>query len=154
MFSFAAIVAMTVAGVSPPTCEFPVGMWSNQLGSTMIITSVDNVTRLVTGCYCSPSGTASEWFRLTGFVNSQPFLEGQNNANLISWVVQWGKFGSLTTWSGLCHEIPGSPSIDALWHLTRSNADQTWSHRLTDFDHFVPSGVSSCGPPPPSCVGL
>jgi hypothetical protein len=153
MLTLNAFVALAVAS-SPggvPTCENPVGMWNNQLGSTMVIRSIDTSTGLVSGCYCSPSGTSSQWFLLTGFVNSQAPQTGKDNVRLMSWAVQWGQYGSITTWSGLCRSILGLPNISALWHLTRSNADQTWSHRLTDTDLFVPAVLSTCGAPPPSC---
>lgn len=133
------------------SCDDIVGIWQNQLGSTMIITSVNSRTKLVSGCYCSPSGTESEWFPLTGWTNSQDPQEGKDNVKPISWAVHWGKYGSIASWSGYCADLNGTPTVSTLWHLMRSNADQRWAHRLTDTDTFVPADNLTCDNPPPYC---
>jgi Avidin family len=128
----------------PPSCTNFVGFWTNQLGSTMAISKVDSTSGLVTGCYCSPSGTTGTWFPLTGWVNSLAPNPPQNNVVVISWTVRWGSYGSITSWSGTCGS---SGTINAPWYLVRPNSSFAWDHRLADTDTFSPATASTCGPP-------
>lgn len=156
---FVAVLISTVSVVvsaqeesDSATCENVTGMWQNQLNSTMIISHINSRTGLIQGCYCSPSGTQGEWFRITGWTNSQEPQEGKDNIIPVSWSVRWGDYGSITAWSGYCFDAEdGTPTISAQWDLVRSNADQRWSHRMTDTDTFMPASQSSCGNPPPDC---
>lgn len=135
-----------VLGMMPATawagtqsCASLVGSWGNQLGSTMNIQSVDPVTGAIAGTYRSPSGTSGQQFPLVGWTNTAPAQNGQDNVTLVSFAVNWGGYGSVTSWSGLCRTQNQVPTISALWHFAQSNAQFTWSHVQTGQDVFTPS---------------
>lgn len=136
MFSLPAMAAQ-------PTCDSPVGTWENQLGSTMTIDSVDPNTGAIAGRYRSPSGTSGQEFPLSGWLNRAPYVEGKDNAVIISFSVRWGSIGSVTSWSGVCKEQNRTPAIQALWHLARPNTSFVWDHVLTGNDVFSPKSGSN-----------
>jgi|SRR6185312_2148981 len=120
------------------TCSSMVGVWHNQLGSTLTISSIDPSTGLMSGNYVSPSGAGSTAFPLTGWVNQQPPQAGKSNVPVLSFAVRFGSFGSITSWTGYCDSASGSPQIVGLWHLTRANSDLPWDHIIANEDTFTP----------------
>src|SRR5687767_13141657 len=58
--------------VDPGIISDLTGEWENELGSTLIIRSVDAATGAISGAYRSPSGTPGSDFPLSGWVNTQP----------------------------------------------------------------------------------
>lgn len=145
--NLASIILLSVftlpAFAAKPDCANPIGSWENQLGSTLTINSVDPNTGLVTGTYQSPSGTTGEQFPLIGWTNKAPVQPGKDNATLVSFSVRWGSYGSITSWSGLCREENGLATIQALWHLARSNSQYVWDHVLTGNDVFKAKAVAN-----------
>jgi hypothetical protein len=144
----------SVAAQSAPTCKNFVGWWQNTLGSTMRISKVEAsgpLVGLVQGCYCSPSGTQSDWYPLSGWMNALPAQSGQDNVVAVSWTVRWGTIGSITIWSGYCRS-GGSVVLSAPWYLVSPNSKYTWNHRNADTDTFSPATASTCSKPiPPWC---
>ncbi|WDD90204.1 avidin/streptavidin family protein (plasmid) [Burkholderia sp. FERM BP-3421] len=129
----------TTAWAGAQSCASLVGAWGNQLGSTMNIQSVDPVTGAITGTYRSPSGTSGQQFPLVGWTNTAPAQVGQDNATLVTFTVNWGNYGTITAWSGLCRTQNQVSTISALWHFAQSNAQFSWSHVQTGQDVFTPS---------------
>ncbi|SIT48088.1 putative exported avidin family protein [Paraburkholderia ribeironis] len=134
-----AIVPSTVWAAGSPTCASLVGSWGNQLGSTMNIVSVNPTTGAITGTYRSPSGTTGQQFPLIGWTNTAPAQNGQDNVTLVSFTVNWGNYGTVTSWSGLCRTQDRVPIIAALWNFAQSNAQFSWSHVNTGQDVFMPT---------------
>lgn len=138
------VVAMisSSANAESPTCENPVGVWHNQLKSTLTITSMDKKTGQIAGTYVSPSGTAGEKHALVGWVNSaKPQAKG-DNVHVIAFSVQWGTYGTVTSWSGYCSTKNGAPTITTIWHLVQPNSEFAWGHILTESDTFTPGAAN------------
>lgn len=128
----------TTAYAQKPTCDKPTGEWVNDLKSTLIIKSVDT-SGLITGQYSSPSGTAGEYLPLTGWFNAPaPSAPNLDNGKIISFSVNWGKYGSVTSWSGICQVVNGKPTIATIWNLARANSQFSWDHIVTNTDKFTP----------------
>jgi hypothetical protein len=131
------------AWAANPSCGSLVGMWHNQLGSTMDVKSVDATTGQLTGTYRSPSGGGATDFPLTGWTNSSAASgSGDHVDAIVGWAVRWGSFGSVTAWNGTCREENGTPTITTLWHLARPNSGFTWDHVLAGSDTFVPGAAT------------
>lgn len=131
----------SIALAADPTCDNVVGAWHNPLNSTLTITALDPKTSQLTGNYISPSGTAGDARPLVGWVNSAAPGEKQDNVKVISFAVNWGTYGSITSWTGYVRVTDGKPVLTTLWHLSRANSSFTWDHIITNTDVFVP------GPP-------
>ena len=123
---------------SSPTCANPKGEWVNELESMLEISTVDSASGMIEGTYSSPSGTSGQKFKLIGWSNSAQPKPDKNNVKVISFSVQWGQHGSVTSWSGYCSDVNGIPTIKTIWNLVRSNSDFSWDHVLTNSDTFVP----------------
>jgi hypothetical protein len=107
------------------------GVWNNQHGSEMTL-QVNN--GVVSGEYRTGVGLPSpvERFPLTGFCSD----------DLLVFSVNFGKYGSLTSWAGQ-HTIENSREIiHTLWHLARNVEDsheptKLWQGILSGADFFV-----------------
>jgi hypothetical protein len=123
---------------STPTCADPKGIWGNELKSTLEISSINPDSGMIEGVYSSPSGTSGEKFKLIGWINNAQPKPGKDNVKVISFSVQWGQYGSVTSWSGYCSDVKGTPKITTIWNLVRSNSDISWDHIITNSDTFTP----------------
>src|SRR5262245_46981995 len=88
------------------------GTWYNQHQSEMIL-RVDSVTGAVGGTYKTGVGSPqpSEPFPVVGFVAD----------DLIAFCVNFGAYGSLTSWAGqLTEDNDGTERLETLWHLARN----------------------------------
>ena len=114
----------------PPSVDFA-GVWENGLGSEMEIAV--NVNQ-ITGVYRTNVGapTPSEEFDLVGFVTG----------DIITFTVNFGKYGSLTAWAGQHTEVSaGVFEIKTLWHLAKNVPDanepeELWSAILAGANSF------------------
>jgi hypothetical protein len=136
-------VLTTLSAVAAPSCANPVGEWTNQIkpkASTLKITSVQDGS--LQGTYLSPSGTQGDEYPLAGWVNAAAAEKNKDNAVIISFSVNWGaRYGSITSWTGVCRTVNGASKITALWHLGMSNSvsgNFEWAHVLSGQDIFQP----------------
>ena len=127
-----------------PTCENMVGVWENQLDeqgeepSTLKFDTIDKDTGQLQGFYTSPSGTGGNAFKLIGWVNGKE-KKKKNNVKVLAFSVHWGKFGSITSWTGFCEkQKSGMPIIRTVWHLVRPDTNWPWDHILTFTDTYTP----------------
>ena len=134
-------VSLDQSAIAAPDCQNFVGKWVNNLSqpSTLTITSVDRVTGKIEGSYSSPSGTGGELFPAIGWLNLANAGIKPDVVPVISFSVRWGKYGSITAWSGTCRKINGVPTINTLWTLSRSAGDFEWDHQLAGADVFKPA---------------
>ncbi len=107
------------------------GKWRNDLKSEMDLT-VDGAGA-VAGVYRTGVGSpgATEEFFLAGFASG----------DLLSFSVNFGKYGSLTSWSGQHTTEGGAERIKTMWLLARNVADadepkEMWGAVLTGADVF------------------
>lgn len=95
-----------------PTVDFT-GKWKNNLGSEMELEALTNGR--VKGIYRTGVGqpAPTEEFELVGFASG----------DLLSFTVNFGKYGSLTAWAGQ-HTVENKVErIYTLWHLARNVKD-------------------------------
>jgi len=118
--------------VPKPTIAFQ-GTWKNELGSKMEL-KVSNGA--VTGLYHTAVGAPG---------NTESFLlVGRVNGDLISFLVDWGKYGSITAWVGQHTADAGGTNerIQTLWQLVKNVAEGSeenslWGAFLTGSDTFT-----------------
>jgi len=127
-----------LASAAGPTCSNFQGEWKNELGSTMSISNMNPTTGALAGTYQSPSGTSGQKFPLAGWTNKAAAQSGKDNVSVIAFSVQWGAYGSITSWTGSCKEERGVPTIRTLWHLASSNSQFAWDHITSNSDIFTP----------------
>jgi avidin family protein len=113
----------------PPTINFS-GVWTNRLGSEMELTVEDG---RITGWYRTAVGDPSptEEFPLCGFVSG----------DLIAFTVNFGKYDSLTAWTGQHTVEDRVETIHTLWHLAKNIPDEDepkllWAGILTGANIF------------------
>lgn len=114
-----------------PSVDFN-GDWTNELGSLMYLSVGANGT--VAGKYSTAVGspTANERFPLVGFASG----------DLLSFTVDFGKYGCLTSWVGQHTEENGRFVIKTMWVLAKNvpDADEPknlWGTVLTGYNNFV-----------------
>jgi hypothetical protein len=112
-----------------PKIDFE-GQWYNQHGSDMELTVKKGK---VTGVYRTRVGAPgdAEEFDLVGFCSG----------DLLTFTVNFGKYGSLTAFAGQNTEDDKGERIDMFWHLVKdvrdgSEPDQMWAALLTGMDVF------------------
>ncbi|MCV6639657.1 avidin/streptavidin family protein [Candidatus Albibeggiatoa sp. nov. NOAA] len=121
--------------VNKPIVNFN-GKWRNKLSSEMIITVEKGI---VSGIYQTVVGEPShncEEFPLSGFVNG----------HLISFIVDWKQYGSITAWVGQhIIDINGNNErIETMWHLVKNigeegkeaDSNSYWNAFLSGSDVF------------------
>jgi hypothetical protein len=147
IFIFGCLCAINDAAVTSTTIRNAAtilkGLWVNELGSTLNITSVHKQTLQIKGNYKSPSGTAGNLQALAGVINRIPVVTGKHNVIVVSFTVHWGDLGSVTTWNGFYSEDDsddkdGAPGrIIGQWLLVRPVTSYRWDHILTGQDRFT-----------------
>lgn len=117
-------------GASAPAINFN-GKWRNELRSEMDL--VVDAVGAVTGKYRTGVGSPSptQEFDLVGFASG----------DLLSFTVNFGEFGSLTSWVGQHTAEAGAEKIKTMWLLAKNVEDvneQTslWGAVLTGADTF------------------
>jgi hypothetical protein len=106
------------------------GVWQNELGSTMTIAAFDGTT--FTGTYTS--AVSSQSSPATGE------LSGTLSGIALGFTVNWGlAFSSVTSWSGLLLTDGNSLAIYTLWHLASTPESEAdfWESILAGADLFV-----------------
>jgi hypothetical protein len=143
--SFSAMLGLVLLNVcasieaKPPTCTHPVGRWKNERGSVLEIRNYDAATGATSGQYISNSGTTDS-NPMVGWINSAPAETKGDHAEVMTFVVRWGTFGSVSAWTGTCavNSHSGLEQISALWHTARPNSEFEWQHILTGADRLDP----------------
>lgn len=107
------------------------GHWQNELGSVLVIDSLDADGALY-GSYRSSSGTDGRVFPLIGHWNKK----SSDESYAISFTVHWKDYGSITAWSGYTDEDENGPIIKTLWHLVRPGAGEPWERIIANSSTF------------------
>ena len=112
------------------------GNWQNELGSVMIIESVDSSTGVFSGSYTSSVGDAEDSYLLTGRYDTA------SDTPTLGWTVTWlndyNDADSTTTWSGQYQEPDGAPTLLTQWLLTsETDPDDNWQSTLVGSDVFT-----------------
>lgn len=139
--SLVALARKRVSATPTPVPTDWSGTWYNQLNSRMDLT-VDVATRAVSGTYYSSrsaNDTPTEG-KITGFVEK----------DIISFVVDWNKYESMTAWVGQLLDDGAGEYLHTLWHLVMNipetdEKEDGWSDVLAGSDRF-----SRTAPPIPT----
>lgn len=110
------------------------GIWENDRGSQVTFTVKDG---MLSGYYQTNVGQPdkSQKFDLTGYV--------QNDQ--ITFTVNFGKYGSMTSWTGQMSKDEAGDYIRTLWHLTRDVPD---AEEDKDLWKSITAGASTFRPVP------
>jgi len=114
-----------------------VGVWKNQLGSVFNISDVSTESYELRGTYISGSGTNGAAYPVIGSINELPSdtsNQDKHTVLVVSFTVNWGKIGSVTTWNGFVEE---GNRLVAQWLLVRPVSSFLWDHILTGQDIFT-----------------
>ena len=108
------------------------GRWKNRLGSIMELTVTDN--HRIGGTYQTSVGVLDPdtKFHVTGFVER----------DAVSFVVDFGRLGSVASWSGHHVSDENGERLLTLWHLAQRVRDahdesDTWGSLTAGSDEFV-----------------
>jgi hypothetical protein len=110
----------------------PVGVWKNELGSTMEIEHFDGTN--FTGIYTSAVSANGQ--------SAKGVLSGTVAGDAIAFLVNWKEeFASVTAWSGLVLGNGDTPAIYALWHMSSTPAadEGAWESIMAGADLFFPA---------------
>ena len=119
------------------SCKHLKGKWVNELGSTLIISKIKENGR-ISGRFISPLKAGAEEFLVLGWANDLPPPEGLHHFTAITFAVNWGAYGSLSSWSGGCAVKEGVATMSMIWNLVLANAQFEWDHMLSNSDSFTP----------------
>ena len=114
------------------TCQNFKGSWANELGSLLVIDSVQNNGKIL-GRYASSTGVDGKVFELQGWVNHVDSI-----SPTLSFTVSWNDYGSITSWTGYCLVRDGKPYIKTLWHLVRPTQTYEWERMIANTSTFTP----------------
>ena len=130
-------IIATGPAAAAPSCSVPAGIWVNQMGSVMTISSYNTATGAISGTYKTSSG-ATGWYPLVGWVNGAASIPEKDNVVVMSFTVRWGSIGSITSWTGTCRVTSGTTVLTTLWDLAEPVSNYTWDHVLAGSDVFKP----------------
>lgn len=120
-----------------PSCQHLKGPWVNELGSTLIISSVKGNGQL-SGHFVSSEQAGGETFVMMGWVNNASPQEGLDHLTAVTFAVNWDDYGSLSSWAGGCAIKDGVPTLSMIWNLVLANAQFEWDHMISNSDIFKP----------------
>ena len=120
-----------------PSCQHLKGQWVNELGSTLIISSVKGNGQL-SGYFVSSEQAGGETFVMMGWVNNASPQEGLDHLTAVTFAVNWDDYGSLSSWAGGCAIKDGVPTLSMIWNLVLANAQFEWDHMISNSDTFKP----------------
>ncbi|KAJ3851417.1 Streptavidin-Homobiotin complex [Lentinula lateritia] len=118
------------------------GNWTNELGSTMILTADQNGG--LSGQYSSAVGNATNFYNLTGRFDTLP----PSDAGIsVGWVVDWKNdllnAHAVTTWSGQYFDNDDVETILTQWLLTTSSSQaDVWKSTLVGHDEFTRAEIA------------
>ncbi len=116
------------------------GTWINELGSQLVIDSVDT-NGFLFGEYRSSSGVDGKVFPMQGWTNRKP-----NSPSIaVAFNVHWGEYGSITSWSGYLDQDVQGLFLKTLWHLVRPTEKQPWERIISNSSTYRKEWV---------CLGL
>ena len=137
MMSSCILFFMNTVYAALPNCQNLKGQWVNDLGSTLIISSVKDNGQL-SGSFVSSVQAGDESFVVMGWVNDTSAPEGLDHLTAITFAVNWDEYGSLSSWAGGCSIKNGVPTMSMIWNLVLANAQFEWDHILSNSDSFRP----------------
>ncbi|MBS0364057.1 MAG: hypothetical protein JSR98_22005 [Proteobacteria bacterium] len=125
--SKAKLERLSAKGIVPPSM---MGVWVNELGSTMTVTTVNGA--VFSGSYQSSDGNGGQ---VTGTLN------GVVSGETLAWTVSWQPaVDSTTAWSGkFLVDDNDDVYIYTLWYLSEGDQDApVWQSFLAGQDTFWP----------------
>lgn len=115
------------------------GLWVSGRGSTLEVEEIDEKTGELRGWFRSSTGTDDDAkaVPVVGYVNfTERFPNAPSYGLPISFSVNWGPYGSISTWSGLVLKKDSKTTIETQWLHTRGSTQFDWDHTLAGNDVF------------------
>lgn len=138
VFAASVILFVQLAANKARAADPLLGEWQNQVDkpSTLTIGSLDAETGMLRGIY--RDGTSGTEGPVVGWV-VDPIPGKGDNVKVLSFTVQWSKYGSVQGWTGYLRNDPKTavPTLYMQWNLARSNSDYDWDHILANQDRFT-----------------
>jgi hypothetical protein len=139
MFSLSLLFVSFFTVSNSQNCDNLSGPWINELGSIVEIDSIKTQSGEVFGVYKSSLGVDGRNFPLLGWTNYKDENDKEDHSVIaISFLVRWGEYGSITSWTGYCSNDAKGPFIKTIWNLVRSVSDQEFEHIITNSSTFRP----------------
>jgi hypothetical protein len=145
---FAALVLSLICGraycqnapapnpVDPAIINQLVGIWTNELQSTLTISAIDHTTGQISGTYKITADPNTD-YPLMGWVNTKPAGNTNNDHQaVVSFSVRWGQAGSVTSWNGNFTTNNNSPVLIENWFLSVPNSSAIYNHVSVGQDQF------------------
>ncbi len=136
VYSLCVILILTIHPGLSQDCDHLEGLWSNDLGSLLVIDSVSSDYRIL-GEYRSSTGVDGRVFPLQGWINQTDDYP-DDEVRAISFSVRWEGYSSITSWTGYCDLDKDGVYIKTLWHLIRPEEDIPWERVLSNSSTFRP----------------
>ncbi len=96
-----------------------VGKWHNDHSSVLSIDSI-SIEGQIYGQYLSSTGVNDTAFPLTGWINK---TAANDTLCALNFSVNWGEYGSITSWTGYYEKKEDVEQLYMMWHLVRPNTD-------------------------------
>lgn len=131
-------ISMQAYGNSKPTCDNPVGIWSNPQGQTITITKLDQNSGQLHGTFQLPAAIDNTPYGLTGWTNNLGTSKPKTDEDTaISFSVRWEGLTSISSWIGTCSNTQGLSKLNLINHQVRLNAQQKNERISVSFDTFT-----------------
>jgi len=129
------IISFFFVKLNGQNCSDLSGTWVNELGSALVIDSINSEGKII-GKYASSTGVDGSIFPLEGWVNKNEEYPEEIN---ISFSVKWTGYGSITSWTGYCKVENNESMIKTMWYLVRSGQDFEWERIISNSSTFKPN---------------
>lgn len=124
------IASVCLTGPWPAQAQSPIWTWTNQYGSTLAVTSIDQNTGALTGTYTNNAANSCDEGKPQGMTG---WLVYGNTGTAISFSVNFAGCGSTTVWTG---QINNASGFQGLWYLSLAEA-VAWNGISAGADTFT-----------------
>lgn len=132
-----AAAAIAETKVAAPSCANLQGRWKSELGTILVIERVKKDGYL-SGYFISPEENGAEKFKVFGWLNETRATTNLHYMPALTFSVNWGEYGSVSSWSGGCIAKNKLPTLVMIMHLSLANSQYEWDHSITGSDRFIP----------------
>lgn len=129
------VVVLFSNGLSAKNCDDLSGVWVSESGSKIVFSNSDGIT--LNGVYSLSPDVDPTPYPLVGYKNVKKAKPKFDNTVALSFVVHWGKLGSLSSWTGVCRVKNNVPSLETVVHQVRPVTRQANEHIHTSFQTYT-----------------
>lgn len=126
----AAVFVFATSILCAQSCSELTGSWMNQDSSILHVELIEDGKFV--GAYQSNASDDARLWTTHGTVNDEKDIA------TMAWMVNWGEYGSITSWTGYCKEKNGVPTITTQWYLVRPYVTYDWERFVVNQSVFTP----------------